>query len=89
MCPGSGGWSYPRPGKDDLTGFPPIQLYNLQNDIGEKKNVYQEHPEVIENLAELLTKYVKNGRSTPGTPRKNDGVNWWQQLKWMDKLNRE
>ncbi len=89
MCPGSGGWSYPRPGKDDLTGFPPIQLYNLQNDIGEKKNVYQEHPEVIENLAELLTKYVKNGRSTPGTPRKNDGVNCWQQLKWMDKLNRE
>ena len=63
----------------------PIQLYNLQNDIGEKENVYQDHPEVVKRLTKLLTKYVKNGRSTPGTPQKNDGGNWWLQLKWMEK----
>jgi len=84
LCPGSGGWSYPSPEKDDLTGFPPIQLYNLQNDIGEKENVYQDHPELVKRLTKLLTKYVKNGRSTPGTPQENDGGNSWLQLKWME-----
>ncbi len=36
LCPGSGGWSYPRPGKDDsvLKQLPPVQLYNLKEDIG-------------------------------------------------------
>ena len=89
MCPGSGGWSYPIPGIDDLKDFPPIQLYNLHNDIGEKKNVYQEHPEVVERLKKLLTEYVKNGRSTSGTPQKNDGGNWWPQLTWMKQTNNE
>ena len=89
MCPGSGGWSYPVPGKDDLSAFPPVQLYNLQNDIGEKINVYQQHPEVVDRLTNLLTEYVKNGRSTPGIPQKNDGGNWWPQLTWMKQTNNE
>jgi arylsulfatase A len=71
LCPGSGGWSFPRPGRDDTSKLPSTQLYDLSADIGEKKNVQAEHPEVIERLTALLEKYVADGRSTPGAPQKN------------------
>ena len=87
MCPGSGGWSYPRPGKDDMSGLPPYQLYDLEKDIGEKNNVYGHHPKVEKELTALLAKYVKNGRSTPGAVQKNDGRQFWPQLQWMKKIN--
>lgn len=83
MCPGSGGWSYPRPGLDDL-GWPPIQLYDLEADISERHNVYREHPDVVENLQSLLTRYVRDGRSTPGEPQANAGGTLWEALWWMD-----
>ena len=84
MCPGSGGWSYPRP-ESDYFGLPSIQLYNLDTDISECWNVYKEHPEVVESLQSLLTQYVINGRSTPGVKQNNfEGVEW-EQLWWMIK----
>ena len=83
MCAGSGGWSYPRPGPD-YEGLPPIQLYDLETDIGETRNVYREHPHVVQELQDLLTAYVRSGRSTPGQPQDNDGPPVWGQLWWMD-----
>ena len=53
-------------------GLPPIQLYNMADDPGETKNLQKEHPEVVKELFELLKKHVEQGRSTPGTPQKND-----------------
>ena len=82
MCPGSGGWSYPRPGKE-CEGLPPIQLYDLDADIGECRNVYDEHPDVVEELKTLLTRYVSDGRSTPGAKQDNVGGIEWEQLWWM------
>ena len=82
MCPGSGGWSYPRPGVE-CEGLPPIQLYDLSADIGECRNVYDEHPEIVDELKSLLTRYVENGRSTPGTKQGNCGGIEWEQLWWM------
>lgn len=82
MCPGSGGWSYPRPGPE-TEGLPEIQLYNLNTDIGERENVYDQHPEVVERLKQLLTHYVRNGRSTPGPVQENHGGTSWEQLWWM------
>ena len=82
MCPGSGGWSYPRPGKE-CEGLPPIQLYDLRADIGEHRNVYEEHPEIVEELKALLTRYVRDGRSTPGAKQGNVGGIEWKQLWWM------
>ena len=82
MCPGSGGWSYPRPGKE-CEGLPPIQLYDLSADIGERRNVYHEHPETVAELKLLLTRYVENGRSTPGARQGNTGGVVWEQLWWM------
>jgi len=53
----------------------PGQLYNLTEDISERKNYYAEHPEIVTRLKTLLEKYKKEGRSTPGLPQKNDTTN--------------
>jgi arylsulfatase A-like enzyme len=65
LCPGSGGWSSPRPAEAKKMKLPPIQLYDLSADIGETKNVCKEHPDVVEHLTALLEKYKQQGRSTP------------------------
>jgi hypothetical protein len=72
FCPGSGGWSYPKPEEAKKLGLPRFQLYDLSQDIGEQNNVMDKHPEVIEHLTELMTKYVEEGRSKPGLPQQND-----------------
>jgi arylsulfatase A-like enzyme len=82
MCPGSGGWSYPRPGSD-TDDLPAIQLYDLDVDIGERTNCYSDHPHVVDELKELLTAYVRDGRSTPGKPQPNTGARYWPQLNWL------
>lgn len=84
LSPGSGGWSYPRSNAEVIKTLPPVQLYNMQTDPQESKNVYAEHPEVVEELKALMAKYVKDGRSTPGMPQKNDGPTAWEQLGWME-----
>ena len=82
LCPGSGGWSHPKPGKE-CEGLPPIQLYDLTADIGERRNLQSEHPEIVRGLTDLLAKYVRNGRSTPGLPQSNTGSSHWPQLNWL------
>ncbi len=54
--------------EDDLPG----ELYNLNKDLAERTNLYAVRPEVVQELKELLHKYIRDGRSTPGTPQKND-----------------
>ena len=86
MCPGSGGWSVPRPNHpEEIEGLPAIQLYDLSKDIGERKNVQDQHPEVVEELKTLLSHYVKDGRSTPGAPQPNTGAKHWRQLHWLSE----
>ena len=69
----SGGWSDPKPGSAEAAELPPVQLYNLSIDIGEKNNVEAEHPEIVARLRSLLEKYISEGRSTPGLPQPNTG----------------
>jgi len=55
----------------------PGQLYNMAADIGETKNRYAQHPEIVAELTALLKKYVEDGRSTPGPKQSNDvSVDW-------------
>ncbi|MFW6132584.1 MAG: sulfatase family protein [Planctomycetota bacterium] len=84
MCPGSGGWSPPRPG-DEPPDAASIQLYDLEADIGERRNVVAEHPDVVDRLTALLTRYVRDGRSTPGAPQPNTGPRYWPQLNWLSE----
>lgn len=72
LTPGSGGWSYPRPGKEEQ-GLPPVQLFNMRNDPSEMVNLQAEHPEIVKTLTDLLRKYIEDGRSTPGSPQENEG----------------
>ncbi len=74
LCAGSGGWSHPRPAETAKLGLPPVQLYDLIADIGEQKNLQDRHPEVVQRLTKLMERYIAEGRSTPGTPQKNDGT---------------
>lgn len=70
LCPGSGGWSAPRPGQNDKN-LPPEQLFDLESDIGEERNMRDQHGDVADRLVRLLEKYVADGRSTPGAPQAN------------------
>jgi arylsulfatase A-like enzyme len=72
FCPGSGGWSYPTPAEANKLNLPKMQLYDLSQDVSEKQNVLEKHPDVVKHLTDLMTKYVNDGRSTPGLPQKND-----------------
>lgn len=82
LCPDSGGWSAPKPGKAPA-GSPPFQLFNLKTDPAETKNLYADHPEIVQRLGLLLKSYVLRGRSTPGPDSANTGGNSWPQLDWM------
>lgn len=79
LCPGSGGWSSPTNLEAELCKLSNIQLYHLKDDIAEKVNLYAAHPNIVEELTEILIGYIKNGRSTPGVPQKNDR-DWWPEL---------
>ena len=74
LCPDSGGWSAPQPGRDEVKGLPEVQLYDFSVDRAERNNVQAEHPEIVNRLTRLLNKYVAEGRSTPGIPRPNNGI---------------
>ncbi|MEX2119923.1 MAG: arylsulfatase [Pirellulales bacterium] len=70
LCPDSGGWSDPRPGQAPA-GAAPVQLFDLAEDIGERVNLADKRPEVVELLTGLLEEYVERGRSTPGARQPN------------------
>lgn len=54
----SGGWS-----RDEIMEGPPMQLYNLDEDIGEQHNLYHDMPEKVAELEALFHIYRKEGRS--------------------------
>jgi arylsulfatase A-like enzyme len=65
-APGSGGWGK---GGDQSQ---PVQLYNLEEDLGETRNLAAARPEKVAEMKALLDQLIANGRSTPGTTQKND-----------------
>ena len=80
LCPGSGGWSAPRDPLAVKQGLPAVQLYDIQADPAEEKNVEAENPDVVKQLTDLLERYVAQGRSTPGAPQKNAvAVDIWKK----------
>jgi len=49
----------------ELGNDPQPQLYNLKNDLGEKHNLADKHPEMVKELASMLEKIRSDGRSRP------------------------
>lgn len=57
-----------------------FQLYNMQDDIAETKNLANEYPEKVETLLALLKQQIADGRSTPGELQQNDAeVDLWKK----------
>lgn len=73
LCPGSGGWSAPRPGRDDTSAAPALQLFDLSRDPGEQQNLAESQTEMVARLTQLLEGLVAKGRSTSGAPQTNQG----------------
>lgn len=82
FCPGSGGWSVPRPNSEKISELPKFQLYDLSNDPEEKTNLYEKNPGIVKELKSLMESYINNGRSTSGEKVENEpGFNGkWKQL---------
>jgi arylsulfatase A len=79
LCPDSGGWSDPRPGSPEAATLPPVQLYDLTADPGERHNLHAQHPGLVRHLVAQLEQLVEAGRSTPGTPQRNHGtIDLWR-----------
>ncbi len=72
LCPGSGGWSHPRPREVNLDVMPEMQLYDLSKDPGEQNNLYGTEKKKEQELLALLKTYIKRGRSTNGQNQAND-----------------
>jgi arylsulfatase A len=83
LCPGSGGWSEPRPGSPDIDKLPKYQLYNLDEDVGETENLLDQYPAIVTELKDVLSSYIKTGRSTPGPNQENTASDQWPGLNWM------
>ena len=71
LCPGSGGRTH-NDADAARAGLPLVQLYDMQADPGETRNLQAEHPDKIKELLALLKTYIADGRSTPGSRQKND-----------------
>ncbi len=72
LCPGSGGWSAPKPGSKEEVGLPLVQLFDLSQDIGEKHNLQDKYPERVAAMKAELERLIARGRSTPGDDLRND-----------------
>jgi arylsulfatase A-like enzyme len=71
LCPGSGGWSFPRPGKDDTSEDPQFQLYDLSTDPQESRNLQPGYDLLVNHLLGMFVDQVQHGRSTPGAHQQN------------------
>jgi hypothetical protein len=61
----------------------------METDVSEQKNLYNKHPEVVEELANMLIKIVDDGRSTPGEKLKNDidDIDIWKGITPIEFKN--
>jgi len=77
FCPGSGGWSVPRGrAQAEKLGLPPVQLYDMREDPGEKENLALEMPEKVAEFTALFRQVVARFPL--------DGKAWWKQLPWPE-----
>jgi arylsulfatase A len=72
LARGSGGWSSPREKDAAKRDAPAVQLYDMDSDGGERRNVAADHPDIVADLLARLQEDIARGRTTPGPPSPND-----------------
>ena len=79
---GSGGWGYPNK-PAELAQLPSMQLFDLEKDPSETMNLIgdKRYKKNVEEMTQLIRKYVEEGRSTPGKKSANDTGNSWEQIE--------
>ena len=60
------------PQQADLRRAPFVQLFDLEADVRETTNLAAERPEIVQELSRELDRLIERGRSTPGSPLRND-----------------
>lgn len=65
LGPGAGAFNKDR-------GEEGVQLFNLTDDLGERKNLAAEQPDRVAQMRALMESLIANGRSTLGAPQAND-----------------
>lgn len=82
LAKGSGGWTSPKENQVKQ-GTPVAQLYDMETDPGETKNLYESQPDIAKRLLKQLEKDVNRGRSTDGAESKNDleEIKLWKSEK--------
>jgi len=58
--------------RKELERAPFVQLFRLDSDPGETKNLAADHPEKVKELFKLISEQITAGRSTPGPRIAND-----------------
>ncbi len=71
LAKGSGGWTSPKE-NEVPAGSPVGQLYDMEADPEEQKNLYTSRPDVVERLLKQLEADVNRGRSTQGAALSNE-----------------
>jgi len=93
FCPGSGGWSDPKPDSDGIDDLPKFQLYDLAEDPGERNNLVEMFPEKVTELHTLMASYVEKGRSTSGVAQENAPLDLqgeqWRQVETILEYNKQ
>ena len=61
-----------RDGPWKLVCLPKPQLYHLGDDLGERIDLAEKHPERVRDMLALRERFITEGRTTAGTPQRND-----------------
>ena len=61
-------------------------LINLRDDVGEENNLIKENSDKATELKTIFAKVIRQGRTTPGPPMKNEGPQVWEQIRWIEDV---